>query len=251
MFEYTKSAYKYVSRKIKIYLRLIRILLAIVTIAYFTYALITKIGNFYANIVLASIYLIYLLFQIITIKKDIKPIKRKVRIIYKIIKLSINAFVLGSNIYSIYVTSHAVKPITIIMSTLMIIFWLIQVMLEIVIDIVLPKKDILIAGFYKDIYPYVQKINAYNAKLNNDEIIIPLDEYEKEVDLISSDAEQMIIEKNERKEQRKFDKKEARKQRFKDAITFKRAREKHQTKKLKKKALKEENSKDIENNDEK
>ena len=221
MFEYTRSAYAILEKKFKKYLFITKIILNVSISAYFIYALIAHIGNFVANIILASLFAIYLIFTILSEKKKVaKPVKRKVRIIYQSIRLLIKAFVLGVTLYGMYEATVEVKPLSIVLTTLMIILWVIQLIIEILMDIILPKKDLLIAGFMKDVEPYIEIINKYNNFRGNDTIDINYDKYQKELDKLTPNANALKEEAAIRKENRVKTKKEQRREKIFNTLTF-------------------------------
>ena len=112
----------------------------IFTSAYFIYALVTKTGNFIANIILASLFVGYTIFYFITRSMEMKTAKKIVKRSYKWIKIVIKTFTLGAMIYGIYITTTNVTPISIILATLMIILYVLQILLELACEIVEDKK---------------------------------------------------------------------------------------------------------------
>ena len=88
--------------------------------------------------------------------------KKRVKKTYKWLKLVIKAFTLSSMLYGIYVASNKIDGITIILATLMIITWVLQLLFEIVIQIFEDKKDLLVAGWNKDIDNLKKPVTAVN-----------------------------------------------------------------------------------------
>ena len=219
MWEYSKSALSIFNKKINTYLLILRILHALLIISYYTYAIITGIGNLIINIVLLSLFSAYTIFVITTRNMKIKFAKKVVKRIYKISRLLVRGISLGASIYGIYIAVNNVKPITIILTTLMLIVWVIQVVVELIKIFILPKLNLLVAGVIKDVEPYVKTANKVIDLRNGDPIELHQDKYQKEIEIISPDAEKLIQEREYRKEDRKADKKQARKDKFKSIFT--------------------------------
>lgn len=151
MFKYTKASIEMIIDDIKKYSNIFKYSSLIFTVAYFVYALITQTGNFIANIILASLFVIYTIFDFVTLNANIKVAKRIVKRSYTWLKLGIKAFTLGAMIYGIYTATTNVSGISTILATLMIILWIIQVLLELVIEVIENKIDFVVAGWNQDI----------------------------------------------------------------------------------------------------
>ena len=106
---------------------------------------------FYANIILLSLFIGYTIFDFIVSDEGNKMIKKVVRRTVNWLKISIKAFTLLVLIYSIYAATTDATAFSIIMATLMIIVWVLQVLLELVITVFEDEKDLVLAGIKKDI----------------------------------------------------------------------------------------------------
>ena len=151
MFKYTRAAISQIVDDVKKYCRFFKICSLIFTSTYFIYALISKTGFLAVNIILATLFITYSIFELITINKNIKYVKRFVKRSYNWIKIILKAFTLASTIYGIYLTTTNVSPISIIIATLMTIVWVLQLLLEIVIEIIENKVDLLTHAYNQDI----------------------------------------------------------------------------------------------------
>ena len=164
------------------------------------YALFTKMGIFVVNIILASMFLLYTIFEFATRHTDLKSARKFTRRTYHWIKLSIKAFTLSSLLYSIYTATTNISAISTIIATLMIIMWVLQLLLEIIIEIIENKAELLIDSFNQDIADIKKPVtfvsNAFK-KLKGEEI----EEKQK------SKKIQMLEERiNKKKEQKELDK---------------------------------------------
>ena len=151
MFKYTKEALSMLKEDFKRYLRSFKIASLIFTSAYFVYALISQTGIFVINIVLATLFVLYTTFELITINKNIKFARKIIKRTYKWTKICIRAVTLGSMLYGIYTATTNVSAISTIIATLMIIMWVFQILLEIIVEIVENKIDLLDKAFKQDI----------------------------------------------------------------------------------------------------
>lgn len=174
MFKYTKAAIDIVIEDIKRYCNIFKYGSFIFTFIYLGYAIYSKSGIFAVNIILLSALLFYFIFDVITHNKDLKQLKKIVRRVYKVIKYSMKTFTLGVMVYSIYAASTNVSAISIILATLMIIMWFLQLLLEFVVEIFDDKKDLIIAGWSKDIDNLkrpVTTVNNFIKKVKGEDII--------------------------------------------------------------------------------
>lgn len=151
MFKYTRAAIEMIIEDINRYSKIFKYGSLIFTTAYFIFALISQTGYFVANIILASLFVGYTIFEFATAKVNWKDAKRIVKRSYTWIKLGIKAFTLGSMIYGIYTATMNVSAISTILATLMIILWILQVLLELVVEIIENKIDLIVAGWNQDI----------------------------------------------------------------------------------------------------
>lgn len=150
MFKYTRESINLLLEDIKKYMKIFKYGSLIFTTIYFIYALINQTGIFEVNIILASLFVIYSLFEIATHKVDIKITKKVVKRVYNWIKLALKAFTLGSMLYSIYISTTNVSAISTIIATLMIILWVLQFLLEIVVEVVENKVELILEAIGED-----------------------------------------------------------------------------------------------------
>lgn len=151
MFKYTRTAINILIEDIKRFSTYFKYGSLVFTTAYFIYALITQKGVFIANIILASLFLLYTFFDFFYAKKTEKFVKKIVRKSYKWVRLAIKAFTLGALVYGVYTATTQVSAMATILTTLMIMLWIMQVVFELLIEIIERKVDMIISGFNQDI----------------------------------------------------------------------------------------------------
>lgn len=208
MFKYTKASIELILEDIRKYGNIFRYGSLSFTSVYFIYALVAKTGNFYANLVLATLFFSYTVFDFLTRKRNVKKVKKVVQRSYSVVKFSIRAFTLGATIYGLYTASTNVNPISTVLTTLMIIMWVLQVLMELVGYVFEDKKDLLLAGINKDLENLrkpVTEVGNFFKKVTGQDL--------PEEDPITKEEE--ILEKRvklnaEKQVQAKLDKKEKR-----------------------------------------
>ncbi len=160
MFDYTKVAIEKVVEDLKKLIRLFTVGMQVITLAYFALAIVLEvfevcsIGNFYANIALFIISLAYLIFDLIISngKREGSRLAKKITTrTLKWIKILIKGYTLGVTIYGIYTATTSATPIAVILATLMIIIFVLQVLFEILTAIVIDKKDLILDAWRQDI----------------------------------------------------------------------------------------------------
>lgn len=174
MFKYTKAAIDIVIGDIKRYCNIFKYGSFIFTFIYLGYAIYSNSGILAVNIIMLGALLFYIVFDTITHNKDLKLLKKIVRRIYKVIKYLMKTFTLGVMVYGIYTASTNVSAISIILTTLMIIMWVLQLLLEFVVEIFDDKKDLVIAGWSKDIDNLkrpVTTVNNFIKKVKGEDVI--------------------------------------------------------------------------------
>lgn len=187
MFKYTRTAIDIIISDIKKFSTIFNYGSLIFTSAYFIYALVTKTGNFIANIILASLFVGYTIFYFITRSMEMKTAKKVVKRSYKWIKIVIKTFTLGAMIYGIYTATTNVTPISIILATLMIILYVLQILLELACEIVEDKKDLLVEAVAKDMEIVTRPVSAvgnFVKRIKGEEVVVEEKEPSRELKIL-------------------------------------------------------------------
>ena len=191
MFRYTRAAVDIVIEDIKRYCNIFKYGSIGLTFAYFGYALYSKTGNFIINAILLGLFALYTILDFVTHKKIFKPRRALAaamrRSEEKSIKFITKTFSLGIMIYSIYVATTNVSGISIILATLMIILWVLQLLFEIVVEIFNDKKDLIVAGWNKDVENLkkpVTTVSNFIKKVKGENVVEELEEDNKEIKLL-------------------------------------------------------------------
>lgn len=159
MLNQTIDAYKKVKHDLFIAKTISKIVVSLLTATYFTCAIIFKFGNYYANIVLASLFGLYTIFDIVSFKLE-KTKRITFRRIYKIINFTIRLLAIGSSIYALYYSTGDVSLVVPVFTTLVIILWIVQVIFELVIYVFEREYTILVKAIKEDLAIVTETINT-------------------------------------------------------------------------------------------
>ena len=146
MFNYTKDFANLKIAQVKKISILFSLLYIFTGLIYPIIAIMTKIGNLYVNIVIIAIFTIYSVVKLILNSK-------KVDFAYKMAKRVIDLDGLCINIYSIYVASVAVNGVAIIFATLIIIFWILKIVMNVLSYVIINEFNALELCVIEDIKP--------------------------------------------------------------------------------------------------
>lgn len=151
MFKYTRATINKLVQDIRRFARIFQNASLVLTSAYFIFALVSKTGNFYANVALAILFVAYTIFEIATRGKGLKRARKNVKKGYKWTKLGIKALTLGAMLYGIYTATISTTPMSIILATLMIILWILQFFLALICEVIESKYHMLMVAFNEDV----------------------------------------------------------------------------------------------------
>lgn len=130
----------------------------IVMIIYLAISISLSMGNFLVNISSISLTTLGLIFTIVfkskrKTKKANKIAKQKLKKtkrVLNIAKLLVQTYSLGLTIYGMYIATTHVSPVSIIITTLLIVMWIIKAIIEIIKFLFIFEKDRLLNGIKKD-----------------------------------------------------------------------------------------------------
>lgn len=163
LFQNTRNAITSTINDIRSAVRTTNILTQLLYIGYLIYALCTSAGILPINIALLSISVIYFVFYACTYNPKTRTLKRfksNTRHAYKWIKLSLNAVMLSNTIYGIYIAASLINPVTIILATLSVIAWILQIALEFVTLFFEHHLNMLVDAFVADKDEFTRPIKA-------------------------------------------------------------------------------------------
>lgn len=217
MFKYTRASIDAIIDDVKKYCNTFKYVSLLVTIGLFTYASIMKYGYFWVNIGLLIFFVLYGLFELVTFNKNFRAAKKLVRRTYRWTKIAINTISLAGVVYGVYMANNSSSAITIILTTLMIILWVLQVLFEIVLEICENRKDLVIDAWNEDINVMkdgvqnvkdtvmkpINSVNNFIKKVRGEEIEEPEEPKERKKNKNIRRLDEIIEQKRIRKEKAK------------------------------------------------
>ena len=151
MFDYTKVAWKQIESDFKKLAFICNICTQLLYIAYLVYALFTKTGFFSANIILLILSIAYFAFFLYATQQELKKKTRKIiKRIYKRCKQLIKVFTLGILLYGLWFTAKDVSPISLIFTVFMVIGFILDVLLEIIVNYLVNRVNLMMEGLKTD-----------------------------------------------------------------------------------------------------
>ena len=156
MFKYTKAAGNILINDFKKYAKIFRWTSSIVSIIYLTYEIVSNAVTLgIAHPIYIALLVAFIIFTISDFFFDRyeKKIARKIaRRIYKWFTIACRVFTLAMAIYQIYITpSSETNGISIMLTTLLILLWVVSFVSEILVEVVTDRVEIMIYALKEDI----------------------------------------------------------------------------------------------------
>jgi hypothetical protein len=163
MFPYTRAAFTLITDAAKKLIRIFQILLSLFTLAYLVLSLVFSFGNLYVNVALLTLYVCYTVFLLCTVKSKATNAKKELGRAYRVARLLLRAIPLGTTLYTLWITTQSTNGATIILTTLLLIFWIAQMLLELILFIVEPRITLLANAVIRDCKPFIVMHNMFHA----------------------------------------------------------------------------------------
>lgn len=125
----------------------------LIYIAYLLYAIFLPVGFMWANISLLCLTVLYLVFYLVTYdlkEKKLKNAKKRVKHIFRGLKLSVSGMTLGITIYGIYVATTHTSVLSVVLSCFMALFWVIQLAVELISYVIEYQAELFLAAIERD-----------------------------------------------------------------------------------------------------
>ena len=163
MFKYTREALSQITKDFKFASNVCTFGSQIFYIGYLIYALCANVGYSWANITLLAVCGLYFLFTATThnVKdKEAKLAKRNAKHTFRWVKISIKAAVLAMMGYSIYISATEPSTLTIILTAIAVVSWLLSLSLELITMYVENRIELLKESFIKDVKNPVETVST-------------------------------------------------------------------------------------------
>ena len=154
MFENTKGIIDKTIKEFNFTVFLISVFSQIVTGGYMVYLCCVRKGALGLNIAMASICAVYFVLALVHFLSDSKAQKKQVgeaKSVLKRIKLAVKTAMLAISVYGIYIADKDASGIAIILATLSIIMWILEVLFEIILSYLKIRSTQFIEALKSDI----------------------------------------------------------------------------------------------------
>lgn len=154
MLKYTIASTKKIKEELSLLGFLLKITVSLVMLAYLTVATVLELGYLYVNIALTAITAIDLAVYMITrssYNKKVKKAGRAAGHVYTASKIVLNAITLASIIYTVCFDSEEVTKLVLVLTPVMIIFWILQFVCELITLYVESRMELFVTGIQMDI----------------------------------------------------------------------------------------------------
>ncbi|MBO5240233.1 MAG: hypothetical protein J6B56_02285 [Clostridia bacterium] len=176
MFDYTTVALQKIKSDFLKAIFVFSVLSQCIYVAYLIYALVAGAGNVWVNAVLLVLSGGYLPFYLVMYWREstgAKNTKKIVSLVYKRSKQVLKLYTLAMSVYTICITTANVDHFSVLITTFMLITFILQILLEIVYRLVVSRLQFLIEGVKADIEPIskaVKSTNNFFKRLKGEEI---------------------------------------------------------------------------------
>ena len=232
MFDYTRAAIDKTLQDIKNFKYGFDIFTQAFYVVYLVAAIFLKIGNLYANIILAVVSLAAFILYFVLYEKSgerYEKLRRLKNHAAKTVKLLVNGFTLGVSIYGISVASGEVRFITLLFALLSLVMWMFGVLVEIITYIVEDRVDYFKEAFALDKQEFKKPIGAVSNFIKKAVGAEPDPIPEVKPSRHKRSLDKQILKKKEQKRAKKAAKQEARAERRQAAIEARAAKKAEKT----------------------
>lgn len=151
MFDYTKTAVNKIGDDFKKFFYRYQIVAQLVYIAYLIYALVQNKGAWYVNGLLLLLSAAYFVFFVVATRKEAKSVlKKRVKRVFTECKRLIKFYTLCVMLYGVWQTATDADPLSVVLSALMIVGWVLQILFEVILKFFLDKANFLLEAAKAD-----------------------------------------------------------------------------------------------------
>ena len=214
MLDYSLTAFQKIKKDFLRIKRFFDVVIPLFPIAFLTYSVITtaidKSFMVWVNalsLLLAVAYYIFHLF--VTFRKTDKELKKAVKTAYKICVRAIKFFTLAVTLYGLWISIDDVNPLSMILTILSLVGWLLQVVLDIILHIINSYANFIKEAIMADIEELkkpVTTVSNFFKKMTGKEV------EEKEVSKTREKLDELVSERKEEIKNLKMEAKEQKKQ---------------------------------------
>ncbi len=221
MLDYTKTVIQKIKSDFNALVALFQFSTQIFYMLYLVYALIKNTGILWVNLLLLALSFAFFAFSVFMKLGKLEPNKqasKRIKQIYTWSKRIIKLYPIGLMTYTVYATTQSVDTLSVILTALMIVGWVLGIVFELITYFLVSRFEFILEGVKAD-FEGVSKVTNFFKRLKGEEVKEPLPPTKHRLWLDEKVAQTRAVraqEKQERKaevkrkkHQAKIDKKEA------------------------------------------
>ena len=221
MLDYTKTVIQKIKSDFNALVALFQFATQAFYILYLTYALIKGTGILWVNLILLGLSLAFFAFSVFLKIGKLEPNKqagKRVKQVYIWSKRVIKLYPIGLMTYTVYATTQSVDTLSVILTALMIVGWVLGIVFELITYFLVSRFEFILEGVKAD-FEGVSKVTNFFKRLKGEEVKEPLpptkhrrwlDEKVAQTRAVrAQEKEERKAEAKRQKRQAKIDKKEA------------------------------------------
>lgn len=212
MFDYTQTAIKKIFNDFKKFCHVCSIVTQLVYISYLIYSICAQTGRWWIKTVFLTVSVAYFIFYMCVHYSKNEKLQKKGKHVYKRSKLFLKLFELVVAFYSISVTTHNATTTSVILLSLMLVGWLLQVVFDVIISILENRAELFMEALkadFEEVKRPVDKVSNLFKRLSGQ----PIDPEPEKTKHRKWLDEHVVITRQTKKEKKQAQK-EAKKQRI-------------------------------------
>lgn len=150
MLDYTRLALQKTYEDFKKIGHVFNVFTQLLYIAYLTYSIIVQTGRWWIKTIFLTISVAYFIFYIVVYYSKKQKLGKVGKKVFKRSKLVLKFFELGVAFYSIAVTANDVTTASVILLAMMLVFWLLQVVFDVIVSILENRANLIFEGLKAD-----------------------------------------------------------------------------------------------------
>ena len=174
MLDYTKAAIKQVGEDFKKIDFARNVITQIVYLLYLVYTMISTNGVFAVNLILFLLSAAYFgFFMFASVQETQKKIHKTVKTVYTRLKQILKLYSLGVMIYGVWLTAENIAPLSLILCSLMIVGWVLEIVFEILIRFLVNRINLVVEGLeadYENVTKPARSVGNFFKKITGNEV---------------------------------------------------------------------------------
>ena len=210
MFDYTVTAAKKIYEDFKKFGRVCDVITQILYIAYLTYSVFAQTGRWWIKAILLAVSVSYFVFYVVTQYSKKYQLSKRGKRVFTWSKLGLKLFELGVAFYSISVTTNDATTPSVILLSMMLVGWLLQVVFDVIVSILENRATLFFEAIKADFEEFkrpLDNVSGFMKKLAG-KPVEPAPEKTKQRLWLDEHVAVIRQDKRDKKAQKKREKKE-------------------------------------------